>query len=147
MTEEIEEKKELTEEERKAEEDRFFQEITSPGSMQRINQGGEFLETGHPETMYHDEETAKLLVEEARATFQKCAQIAALENSPGMDLILKQIDDQSAGLHKDNENMMLNKKVDPNLMQSNIFAAVKLQELKRWIKSKQETYKTEIENG
>jgi hypothetical protein len=143
----IEETKELTEEEKKAEEDQFFVEATHPESMQRINQGGEFLEAGHPETMYHDEETAKLMVEEARSTFQKCAQIAALENSPGMDLILKQIDDQTAELHKDNENMMLNKKVDPNLMQANIFAAVKLQEFKAWIKSKQETYKKEVSNG
>lgn len=142
-----EETKETTEEERKAEEDRFFEEATHPNSMQKIAQGGEFLEAGHPETMYHDEETAKLMVEEARQTFQKCAQIAALENSPGMDLILNQIDEQSAELHKDNENMMLNKKVDPNLMQSNIFAAVKLQELKAWIVSKQEIYKKEIANG
>lgn len=144
MTEEI---KELTEEERKAEEDRFFVEATHPDSMQRVKQGGEFLEAGHPETMYHDEETAKIMVEEARKTFDRCAQIAALANSPGMELILNQIDSQSAELHKDNENMMLNKKVDANLMQANIFAAVKLQELKAWIKSKQETYKKEIANG
>ena len=144
MTEEVEE---LTEEQKKLEDDRFFEEATHPDSMQRVKQGGEFLEAGHPETMYHDEETAKLMVEEARETFSKCAQIAALENSPGMDLILKQLDDQTAELHKDNENMMLNKKVDPNLMQANIFAAVKLQEFKRWIISKQEIYKKEIANG
>ena len=136
--------KELTEEEIKAEEDAFFQRATHPGSMQRIVQGGEFLEEGPAATMFDDEEAAERMRKEAQETFNKCAQIAALENNPGMSLIFDQIENMAAALHKNNEAMMQGGTLDPNKMQANIMAAVKLKELKIWIQSKMEGYKREI---
>lgn len=143
----VEETKELTEEEIKEEEDKFFARATAPDSMQRIAQGGEFLEKGPPQTMYNDEEGVAQMRKDAHETFQRCAQLAALENSPGLKLIYDQIDTVSAALHKDNESMMINKSVDPALLQANIFAAATLQQLKAWIESKMAIYKSEMEVG
>lgn len=139
-----EEEKELTEEELQKEEDKFFSDAVSPNSMQRIQQGGEFLEEGPAVTMYQDEKEAKSMKEEAMRTFNKCAQLASMEYNPGMALIFTQIDEQCTMLHKDNENMMIGKQVDASLMQANIFAAVKLRELKAWIESKITEYKREV---
>ncbi len=94
--------------------------------------------------VFDDEEAAERMRKEAQETFNKCAQIAALENNPGMSLIFDQIENMAAALHKNNEAMMQGGTLDPNKMQANIMAAVKLKELKIWIQSKMEGYKREI---
>lgn len=139
-----EEVEELTEEELKKKEDEFFLDAVSPNSMQRVRQGGEFLEEGPATTMYQDEAVAEEMKEEAQNTFNQCAQIASMEHNPGMILIFTQIDEQCELLHKDNENMIRMRKVDASLIQANIFAAVKLRELKDWIESKVSEYKREV---
>ncbi len=141
-----EEEKELTEEELKEQEDQFFINAVDPGSMQRIPRGGEFLEPGHPETLYNDKSAEEEIIKQTRERFQECAQVAALGNSPGLQLILKRIDVMSKALHADNENMMRDKEraIDTGLMQSNIFGSAQLQDLKAWILGQQETYLREI---
>ncbi len=141
-----EEEKELTEEELKEQEDQFFADAVKPDSMQRIAQGGEFLEPGHPQTLYNDKAAEEEIIEQTREQFQKCAQVAALGNSPGLQLILERIDVMSKTLHADNENMMRDKEraIDTGLMQSNIFGSAQLQDLKSWILGQQEQYQRDI---
>ena len=145
MTEEI---KEPTQEELKAEEDKFFVEATQPGSMSRIQQGGEFLDPAAPETMYSDQATTDQIVEETRRHFQECAAIAALEHNPGFKAIMDRIDEMRNLFHVDNE-LMVNEKgvLDPARMQANIYASAKFQDLKNWINSQVGDYKTRIKEN
>lgn len=140
-----EDTKELTEEELKREEDKFFQEATSPNSMSRIQQGGEFLKAGQAGTMYSDQKTTETIIEETRVHFQECAAIAALEFNPGFQAIMKRIDEMRTLFHVDNENMVNEKGViDSAKMQANIYASAKFKDLKDWIESKVGDYKTQI---
>lgn len=135
---------ELTEEQIKEKDDKWFVDAITPESMQKIEQGGDFLEAGPASTMYNDEETSKKIIEDVKASFERCAQIATLEHNPGLKLIFERIDAVCSSLHTDNENMMKERKTDTGLMQANIFAACQLRELKKWIEGKISTYKTEI---
>ncbi len=143
-----EETKELTEEEAKAEDDKFFAEATQPGSMQRIQQGGEFLDPAAPETMYSDQATTDQIIEETRKHFQECAAIAALEHNPGFKAIMERIDEMRTLFHVDNE-LMVNEKgvLDPARMQANIYASAKFQDLKNWINAQINDYRTKIKEN
>ena len=142
------ETKELTEEEVKAEDDKFFAEATMPGSMSRIQQGGEFLDPDAPETMYSDQATTEQIIEETRKRFSECAAIAALEHNPGFKAIMERIDEMRTLFHADNESMVNEKGVlDPARMQANIYASAKFQDLKNWINSQVVDYKTKIQEN
>lgn len=144
----IEDTKELTEEEVKAEEDKFFVEATAPDSMSRIQQGGEFLKPAATETMYSDQETTEQIIEETRQHFQECAAIAALEHNPGFKAIMEKIDEMRTLFHVDNENMVNEKGIlDPARMQANIYASAKFQDLKNWINGQVSDYKTRIKEN
>lgn len=139
------ETKELTEEEIKEEEDKFFAEATSPDSLSRIQQGGEFLDPAAPKTMYSDQETTDQIIKETRQRFSECAAIASLEHNPGFKAIIGRIDEMRTLFHVDNENMVNEKGIlDPARMQANIYASAKFQDLKNWINSQVSDYKTKI---
>ena len=145
MTEEV---KELTEEEIQEEEDKFFAQATAPGSMQRIQQGGEFLEAEAPQTMYSDQETTDKIIEETRLHFSECAAIAALEYNPGFKAIMTKIDEMRTLFHTDNESMVNEKGImDPSKMQANIYASAKFKDLKDWIENQVGDYKTHIKEN
>ena len=145
MTDEV---REATPEEIQEAEDKFFVEATMPGSMSRIQQGGEFLDAAAPETMYSDQATTDKIVEETRKHFQDCAAIAALEHNPGFKAIMERIDEMRNLFHVDNENMVNEKGVlDPARMQANIYASAKFQDLKNWINSQVGDYKTRIKEN
>lgn len=142
MTENV---KELTPEEMEAEEQKFLDEAVSPGSMQRIRQGGDFLEPGPTDTMYSDQETTDKIIEQSRVHFSECAAIAALEYNPGFKAIMEKIDEMRMLFHTDNESMVNDKGVmDPAKMQANIYASAKFKDLKDWIEHQVGDYKTHI---
>lgn len=144
----IDDIKEQTPEEAKAEEDRFFVEATAPDSMSRIQQGGEFLKPAATETMYSDQDTTDQIIEETRQYFQACAAIAALEFNPGFKAIMNKIDEMRTLFHVDNENMVNEKGVlDPARMQANIYASAKFQDLKNWINLQVDDYKNRIKEN
>jgi len=140
-----EETKEFTEEELKEQDDKWFEDAVSPEGMQRIAQGGEFLEAERADTMYSDQEATDKIIDETRKHFQDCAAIAALEHSPGLNMILKRIDEMRQLFHTDNEDMVnRDGKFDSAKMQSNIYASAKFNDLKLWIKSQMKDYKEHI---
>lgn len=142
MTEKAEE---LTPEQIQEEEDKFFAEATAPGSMQRIQQGGEFLDPAPPDTMYSDQETTDNIIEQSRSHFSKCAAIAALEHNPGFTAIMNRIEEMRSLFHADNEGMVNEKGLlDAARMQANIYASAKLKDLKDWIENQVGDYKTHI---
>ena len=132
---------EMTPEELKEEEDKFFVRATQPESMQRIQQGGEFLNPGPSDTMYSDEGASKQIVEEAQKHYNDCASIAALEHNPGLKMIRERIDYMRGLFHTDNEDMVNKGEFDASKMQANIYASAKFNDLKKWIDSKMKDYK------
>lgn len=142
-----EETKELTPEEIKAEEDKFFIAATQPDSMQRIQQGGEFLNPAPTDTMYSDESATKQIVEEAQKHYNKCAAIAALEYSPGLQMILERIEYMRNLFHTDNEDMVNKGEFDASKMQANIYASAKFNDLKNWIDGQMKDYKEKIKES
>ncbi len=139
--------KELTKEQIKTEEDAFFRQATEPNSMQRIRQGGDFLEAGQTETMYSDEETTQQIIEETRKHYHKCASIAALEHNPGLKMIRERIEYMRSLFHTDNEDMVNKGEFDASKMQANIYASAKFNDLKLWIDSKMKDYKEQIKES
>ena len=148
MTEEI--TKELTPEDVEKlleEEQLFLDEAISPGSLGGIKQGGEFLEPEAAGTMYNDEESSKKIVAESQKYYNECAAIAALEHNPGLKLILKRIDTLVETFHSDNENMMRQNKVTPEMIQCNIFAATHFKDLKSWIEGQMGQYQAKVKEA
>jgi len=144
----IEEVKELTEQEVKDQDDKFFAEAIAPGSMQRIQQGGEFLKAEAPETMYSDQETTDKIIEETRQHFSECAAIAALEHNPGFKAIMTKIDEMRTLFHTDNESMVNERGImDAAKMQANIYASAKFKDLKDWIENQVGDYKSNIKEN
>lgn len=129
------------------EEQAYLDEAIAPNSLGAIKQGGEFLEPEAADTMYHDEEASKKIMEETQKYFHECAAIAALEHNPGLKLILKRIETLCTTLHADNENMMRNNEVKPEMIQCNIFAATHLKDLKTWIEGQTGEYHAKIKEA
>lgn len=129
------------------EEQQFLDDAISPGSLGGIKQGGEFLEPEAAGTMYNDEEASKKIVEESQEYYNECAAIAALEHSPGLNLILKRIETLCEKFHSDNENMMRNNEVSPEMIQCNIFAATHFKDLKAWIEGQMDQYQAKVKEA
>ncbi len=129
------------------EEQQFLEDAIAPNSLGAIKQGGEFLDPDPADTMYNDEEASKKIVEETQKYFHECAAIAALEHNPGLKLILKRIETLCETLHADNENMMRNNEVKPEMIQCNIFAATHLKDLKTWIEGQMGEYHAKIKEA
>lgn len=129
------------------EEQAFLDEAISPGSLGEIHQGGDFLEPEAAGTMYNDEDSSKKIVEESQKYYNKCAAIAALEHNPGLKLILERIETMREKFNADNENMMRNNEVKPDMIQCNIFAATHFKDLKTWIQGQMGEYQAKLKEA